>query len=606
MNKTILFIILSITAMQVFAEDVNITASAPGVVTLGQQFQVVFSINAKPKSFTAPTFKDFTILAGPYTSSQSSIQVINGEMSQSVEYSYTYVLQANKEGKFTIEEAKATVGGKTYSSNIITIEVVKGSASAPPSSGGQQQQQQNRQESENVEENKEDIFVKILTDKKEAYQGEAITATIKIFSRINISDLQNAKFPSFNGFTKEEIETPQITLQREIINGKVHLTGIIKKYVLIPQHSGEITIDPFELDVIYQQRVNAAPRSIFDDFFGTYRDVKQTVKSEPFKIKIKPLPEPKPAGFTGGVGNFNFSASIDKPKAKQNDGITLKIKISGNGNIKYTDLPKISFPSDFEVYDPKITTDVKASSNGLTGSKIFEYLIIPRHYGNYTIPSFNFTYFDIASKQYKTYKSPEFNLNIEKSNEPSSTPMVSGFSKEDISFFGKDIRYIKTNNIKLYQKNKQYYGAKNFYLAYLISFVLFIAIIIISRKQIKERANIQKVKNKRANRLAIKRLKQAKIAIKENDNQKFYEEISKALWGYIGDKLFIPTADLSKEIAINELIKREVNKQLIDELIDIIDKCEFARYAPSAINVSMTEIYNSAAKVISKLENEMK
>ncbi len=580
----------------------KITASAPQVVEVGEQFRLLFVINAVPSSFEAPEIKDFYVLSGPNQSTSTSIQIINGKRTQSVTITYSYYLQATSAGIFNIDPARIKVKGEEYTSNSVTVEVITGSKPVrpqqPPATTDQQQAEITGDE---------EIFIRIVTDKKNVFQGEHIIATIKLYTRLPISGFGNNEMPDFNGFWTQDIETPtQITLQRENLGGRIYNTGIIRKQILFPQRSGEITIEPVKLETYIRQRVNR-PSSIFDDFFGSsYQNVLKLLVSDPVKIAVKPLPENKPESFTGAVGSIRLNTEIDKTEAKTNDAISLKIKISGNGNIKLIDNPKINFPPDFETYDPKVTTNINNSENGQSGTKIFEYLIIPRHAGNYRIPPISFAYFDLRTNQYKTLSSNEFMINVSKGDEEEEVSVISGLSKEEYQRLGSDILFIKTHPFKVYPVGKSLFGSYPFYLSYIISLLLFIMLIVLRRTHIKRTQNIELVRNRRANKMARKRLRQAHTYIKENKKEKFYEAVLRALMGYISDKFNIPLSELSRDASRQTLMDTGIEEQIIEPFISIVDICELARYAPVSKEEKIEEVYSHAVKALSNIEQNIK
>jgi oxygen tolerance protein BatD len=600
------FIILIIVAKCTFAQDVVFNASAPGVVELGQQFRLIYSVNAKPTNFSAPAVDGFSVLAGPQTSQSSNVSIINGKVTQNFELRYTYIFQANKEGKFTIPSAEVVVDKKTYKSNPVNIEVIKG---AP-----QQQRSTNQaginhasQTTNQSEVSSSDLYIKTFVTKQTVHREEHLVVTIKLFSKLNVTRLENAKLPSFQGFITEELEVPPLTgLNRENINGQVYLTGVLKKYILYPQKSGEIRIEPFEMDVYYQKPNNRRSRSMFDDFFGAVDSEGRKVFSNEVVINVKDLPANKPYDYSGGVGQLKLTASIDNSNVKTNDAINLKVKIFGNGNLKYINPLKIEFPSDFDVYDPKVIDNIKYSENGAVGSKNFEYLMIPRHAGEFTIPAFNFTYFDTKSDQYKTQKAGPFNINVAKSEGDTTVTVSSAFTKEDLRFLGQDIRFIKKNDLNLKKSNQFIFGSRLFYGAYFAALIMFMIVFLFRRKRMKENANVMLVKNKKASKFARKRLNKASGFMKQGQREEFYEELVKALWGYVGDKLGIRVADLSKENARNEMLDKNVEEEYIDQILNIIDRCEYARYAPVTEETKMDTLYSDAIKIISKLQQKLK
>jgi len=597
---TLFTLIIFIAINQSYAQDIQFTASSKNIVSVGEQFRLVFSLNNKPSSFKAPSLNGFDILMGPSTSSSSSIQIINGQVTQNVSYSYTYILYASKEGKFNIKPAEATVNGKTYKSNSLSIEVAKGN-----NSNIQQNNQNQTSNSSNV--SGDDVFVRVFLNKTDVIQGEQIIATIAIYTKLSIVGFEEMKFPAYKGFWSDDLENPtQINLKQEKYNGSVYQVGVLKKTLLTPQHSGNITIEPLELTCLVQQRVNKTHRSIFDDFFGNYQNVRKKLVSPAITVHVKPLPNNKPADYSGAVGNFELEATLDNKNPKTNEAISYTLKLKGTGNLRLAELPKINFPSDFEQYDPKTNNNINVSANGTSGSKIINYLLIPRHPGEFTIPASNFSYYDLSSKIFKTLSTPEFKINVDKDTASNSTAIVSEFSKEDVRFLGSDIHYIKTNKEKLNEKNKYLISEPLFYLAYPFSLALFIFLVIWRRKQIKQYADVAAMKNKKANKVAQKRLQLANHYLKSNEQEKYYEEMTRAIWGYLSDKLTIPVADLSKEKANESLKQKNISDEIISELNSIIENCELARYSPNSDSSKMNEIYNKSNELISKLEQNIK
>ncbi len=442
MKKILSFLGLLIGVNIASAQEVVLEAYAPSLVAVGEQFRLSYSINKQPTTITPPDIKNFEILAGPSSSHSTSVQVINGRVSQSETIAYTYILEANKEGKFTIDPAVAVVDGKEVKSNPITIEVIKQTSASQQQQnqvGEQQEQAQTRDDLPNTE-----LFVGVDVSRRSVYLGEPIYATLKVYTRVSLANFEDLKFPSFNGFWSQEIETtPNIEFKRENINGKIYNVGIIKKYLLFPQQNKSIEIDPFELVVLYQQRARSS-QSIFDDFFGSVETFRKRLVSKPITINVMDLPANAPESFKGGVGNFKLEPSLDKKVVKTNEAITLKLKVTGTGNIKLIESPKVGFPEGFEVFDPKTSDNINTSANGATGSKLFEYVAIPRTPGKFTIPPIEFTYFDPAKAQYVTLKSDEYSIKVTSDGNDSGASQVYGYSKEDIKFIGKDIRFIKT------------------------------------------------------------------------------------------------------------------------------------------------------------------
>jgi len=586
--------------------------SGPEVISTGEQFRLSFSINDKGSNLQLPDLSDFNILMGPSTSQSSSFQMINGKTTRSVSYSYIYILSAKKEGKFTIQPASINVDGEKYQSNSLTIQVVKRQSNSSSqsqgnsSSGNGYGQSQQKQQSVSSSLGKDDLFVKTNLSKSSAYKGEQVIATVKIYVAPNvpISNFSDVKVPSYEGFWTQDIKiSNQVNFKREVYKNKIYQVGILKKTILFPQQTGKLKIDPFEITCDIKQRVSSQ-KGFFDDFFDNYRTVSAKATSDPVYLNVRDLPS-SPSGFCGGVGNLNFSASLDKDKVKANEAITLKVKISGTGNLKLINAPKINFPVDFEVYDPKSTDNQIASVNGQTGSKSFEYLIIPRHEGDYIIKPFNFSSFNPSTGKYKTESSKEFKIHVDPGNEEQNQTVTSAYSKEDVRFIGKDIRYLKQNQYKIRQKDCFFYGTLNFWMYYILTVVIFLIIVIIYRKKIKENANIQLVRTKKANKVARKRLKKAKEFLKQNKSEDFYKAVLNAVMGYMSDKLNIPLADLNRDKAIDTLKDKNVKQETIDELIKILDTCEFAQYAPSSTKETIADVYSKAAQLMGQFEKQI-
>jgi len=601
--KYFLSILLIVSTTILRAQDVRVTVECPRVVRVGEPFQMAVKVNADANNPKLPEMTAFSVLRSFGKSSSSSVSIINGKVSQSMEVTFNYVVQANQEGTQEIAPVEVTVDRKTYKSATATVQVVAGNASTqqPQQGSGGNAGTGAPPDNSQVRTDNREVFVEVLTDRRQVYQGEYLNATLKLFSTLSVASIGNVEFPTFDGFFKQEIETPPLTsLDRETVNGVQYLTGVFRKYVLFPQRSGTLTISSCKMEVGINQRVQSRSRSIFDDFFGSVQTIPREATSRPVTITVLPLPEGKPASFSGGVGQMKFEATVSKTELKANDPVTLKVTVSGNGNMRFVDAPRINFPPDFEVYDPKISTQFNASSTA--GSKTFEYLIIPRHGGTYKIPSIEFSYFDPQAKQYKTLHTDEYTLTVERGEEQPGTTIVSGITREDVKFLGKDIRYIKTGKLNLRPAGENFFGTWKFWLWYLVPLAAFATIVYLRRKYIRKYANVAMIKERKANRHAAKRLKKARKFMDTGQKEQFYEELSRALWGYLGDKLNIPVAELSKDNARAVMEERQVDATLIDEFTGVIDDCEFARYAPAAAGTDINTLYSRAVNVIKRIQ----
>ena len=611
-SAALLFMLL-ITCFFSQAQNVEFKASAPNVVRENEQFNLTYTFNQEPDNVQLPNINSFQVLGGPSTSSSSSVQIINGKVSRSSSVSYTYLLVAGSKGNFTIPPATATIKGKSYQSNSISIEVLPGNAAAGNNAGSNNsaagQGSEDNTASNSVNANGKNVFVRLLVNKKEAYVGQEIIAWIKLYTRLPISDYDRSfSGPEFTGFFKQDVDMPPLrSLQRENVGGQIYNSGTLMKVILYPQRSGDITIKPFDLDVLVQQQVNQRSRSIFDDFFNnSVRNVKVTLTSKPVTLHIKPLPAEQPPSFNGAVGKFNINATINNTTVKTNEAITLKVNVSGSGNLKLLDNLTVDFPSDIESYDPTTTSNIKNTDQGAIGEKTFEYTLIPRYAGNFHIPSVKLSYFDPDTRSYRTISTKDFNITVNKGEDDTSSVIVSGMSKEEVKLLGSDIRFIKKEGFKLHHQGMFLFGSLPFNLAFVIAFVLFLLIIIVRRETIRRNADIVMVKNRKASKYAHKRLRQAARLMHQQKQTEFYEEVSKALWGYLGDKLSIPVAKLSRETSREELVRRKIAEETMDEFFGLIDTCEYARFAPSTESSDMNKIYNDAAKIISRLQQKIK
>lgn len=584
------------------AEPVRFSAQAPSAVAMDNPFQLVYSVNASGKDLRVPEITNFEVLAGPFESHSSSYLVINGRQTSSVTISYTYTLQAKKTGTFVIPVASMLVDNKRVTSNAVAIKVLP--ADANTNSGKSQSGSSSKGQSIS----NENIFVRVILSKPSVYEQEAILVTYKLYTTLDVIQCPPTKFPDFNGFMKQEIDRPknsQFTLEN--YNGKNYPTVVLFQYLLYPQKSGVITIDKAEFEAVIQMRNRAAARSIFDDFFESTTNVSKKIYAPATKINVSALPANKPTSFSGTVGRFSIDSKISTTRIKANEAVTLRIGIAGVGNMKLIKNPEIKFPEGFELYDPKVTNNFKTTNSGVSGSKTIEFMFIPRHSGNYEIPSAEFSYFDVNERTYKTLRTPVYKLEVSKGSGAENQTVVGNYvDKEDVKQLGKDIRYIQTEDIELSKEEISIYGSLTCWLMYLIPLLISLVLFIFFRKKALENADLDLVKNKKANKIAQKRLKLAQRLLKEGKKDSFYEEILKAVWDYLSDKLSIPVALLTKEKVADELSKRAVEAPVLNQLNQILSTCEFARYAPNSGQQEMGNLYDDSIRVISELEEVIK
>ena len=605
------FILLLFITGIAYGQEVKFEASAPSVVATGEQFRLSYTLNQEGTNLKVPTLEGFELLMGPSVSQSSSFSFVNGKSTQSKSYTYTYLLEGTKEGKFQIAPASVTIDGKQYQSNALTIEVVKGNTNSNASSGRNSGQPIQPDATASV--NEENLFVKVDVSKKSLYLGESLVATIKVYTKVDLSNFGRNKFPTFDGFLAEEIPTPQrIELVRETYNGQIYNVGVIRKVLLFPQHTGEIVIEPFELECIVRQRLASGGHSFFDDFFGNYRDVRAMRRSKPVTVTVKELPQNgKPAGFSGTVGNITMSTSLSADTVSANDAITYKVTFSGQGNLKLLQAPVMDFPLDFEAYDPKESRNVNTSENGMAGTVSFEYVLIPRYSGDYKIPAIRYSYYDTKSNTYKTIVGQEYAIHVRKGAEKGQAGSTSGnvvqsFKKEDIRQVGEDIRYLKTGSLNLKEAGVHFFGTLKYWLSLFIPLVLFIAAFVFNRQRIKANADIARVKNRTATKMARKRLKLAATALKSHNGEQFYDEVLKALWGYMSYKLNIDKAELNRDNISEILQRKNVSEDLMRDFISLLDTCEYARYAPgSNSDNEMEKVYARSIEVITKLDKNI-
>lgn len=597
----ILAMILLLLHLYAGGQEISVVADYPEVVNVGQQFNVSWTINSGGGEFTEPSFTNFYKLMGPQTSYSSSTQIINGKISRETTYTYVYYLQALKEGKFVIPPATFTFKNKTYKSDSLRIEVVGGNTTRQ-----NVQPAGSNSTNEKVEENNDDVFVNLILDKKEVFMGEHIVATVKIYSRVDISGINEIKFPGFEGFLKTDLSTPQLTsLKRESVNGKIYGTGVVQQFLLYPQIPGEINIDPVQISVLIQQKTGQSD-PFFGDFFSTFTTVPKAVFSKALKVKVNPLPGIKPSDFSGIVGKAALNATLNKDSVNVNDAVNLKLVISGSGNLKLANAPVMKLPADLEVYDPKVTDDLKNGMSGTTGQKIFEYLLIPRHYGDFTIPPVSYSYFNLSTRQYENLKTPELHFYARKGNDQNAGITVyGGVSKEDVKYLGKDIRFIKSDPGLLKKSGNIFSSKRSFYSIYAFALILFLVILFVRREHIRRNADLSSVRNRKAGKVAGKRLKEAEKCLKEKQPDKFYEEILKAIWGYLSDKLNIPVSELTRNSAVNSLTEKGIPEADITSLSSILDTCEYARFAPSSSAAEAEIIYEVASRFIRLVENSI-
>lgn len=611
MGKRLLAIFAAFfTFFAAYADEQTVfETSAPMIVSQGEAFRVEFNLNAKPddKSFVAPSFEGFNVLAGPSVSHGQSMQIINGSMTRSFNYSITYVLQASNAGEYSVGVATIEVDGKSYSTRKTPIEVrAEGENREERNSNGYSGEQQTLEQRAAGQLAKDDLMLRLSLSRSTVYKGEAIRATLKLYSRVNIIGSEGAKLPTFNGFWSQDIEVEQGPF-RETLNGKVYDAYNLGEYILYPQQSGKLTIEPAQITIVAQMFVrNNRPRNSFFDNTHDIYNLRKVLTSPSVSVSVKPFPADAPASFTGAVGRYTMEAHLSSAEIAANSSANIDVKISGTGNIGFIQAPKLVLPTSFELYDVKSTEQIRTTAAASSGFRKFEYPFIARAEGEYTIAPVEFTYFNPDTQKYVTLTSEDFTITIlPDKNSPASSQVTSTLiSKEDVRLLGTDIRFIKLTRPTLHSVVTPFILSPLYFVVVLAMVVLFVILYFVLRKRIRDSHNTALVKGRRANKVAVQRFRTAEKYMKEQNRHAFYEEMLRALWGYISDRFNIPIADLTKESIREELCRRGAVEQS-KEITNIISRCEEAQYSPIE-SASMTEVYSQGIEIISKIESIVK
>ena len=619
MNMKKLFCIVAFLLTAIFqmsAQNV-IRVEAPDVVAVNEQFNVTFIIEGEksPSDFQWSSGDDFQLVWGPQKGSSSSIQIINGKRSSSHQTTFTYILIPKATGTFQLPVATALLSGDRISSTQASIQVVSDGASSSRSSGqngGKSSGGGQTSSTGSGEISSNDLFMRLSLSRTEVVIGEPITATLKIYQRANVVGFENAKFPTFNGFWSQETYVPNnIEFKRESLDDKIYNTAVLRTYVLIPQQSGAITIDPAELVCLVNIRTApSTSNSLFDSFFqDEYRTIRKRVTTPAVKVKVNPLPAGQPASFGGGVGNFGISARLTTDNLKTHDAASLVITVSGRGNVALLEEPKVNFPPDFEVYDTKTTENTDKSNGGTSGSKSFEYPFIPRSHGDFTIEPVEYSYYDVNAGKYVTLRTEPLHVKVAKGKGGDSTPVTtvnSGVERKDVKSLADDIRFIFTGKPGLSGSGSFFVGSVFFWILLALMILGATSVYLAFRKVAAMRADVAGTKNRRATKMAQKRLKLAGEYLDKNLYTAFYEELHKALIGFVSDKLNMDMSEISKDNIASALTEGGVSEEQTKAFTDLLDACEFARYSPDGGNEAMRSHYDAALKVISSIDSGLK
>ena len=584
----------------------TITGSAPSQVAVGEQFRLTYTVNTQDvEGFRAGNIpSELEILMGPSTSRQSSFQMVNGHTTSSSSITYTYILSATANGTFTIPPARATVNGKQITSNALHVKVSGQAHSNNGGSGAQQRQPSGGMRSAGTPISGSDLFIKVSANKSRVHEQEPIMLTYKVYTLVDLTQL-NGKMPDLKSFYTQEIPLPQQkNFSVERVNGRPYRTVTWSQYVMFPQMTGKLDIPSITFEgTVVQANRDVDPFEAFFNGGSGYVEVKKQIKAPGLSVEVLPLPE-RPANFSGGVGQYSVKATIDNTNVKANDPVTLRITVSGAGNMKLLKEPVVQFPQDFDKYDAKQNDKTKLTSNGIEGSITWEYLAVPRHQGTYDIPPVEFTYYDTRDNAYKTLKTEGFRLNVAKGSGQGSMSNYS--NQQDIEQLNNDIRYIKTGDTRLRQLGDYFFGSTAYWVALVLLALTFVTLFVVFRQRAIDNANIGKMRGKKANKVATRRLKQANKLMQTGRSGEFYDEVLRALWGYVGDKLNIPVEQLSRENVSQLLSERHVDEQTVGLFISALDECEFERYAPGDAKGNMGKTFEAAMTAITRIDETMK
>lgn len=586
-------------------EELSFEVKVPKVVAVGEPFGVEFSLNAKPRDFEAPSFEGFDVLAGPSTSTSTNMQFLNGKMTKSENHTYSFVLVANAEGEYTIGEASVKAEGKTYKTSPRSVKVIK-----EVQSGTQQGSQQggSRGQTQSATLAEDDVLIVATVDRTNLYKGQPVLVTYKLLTRVAMN-AEGQKMPSFNGFWTQRLNVDSNRWMREEYEGKLYDACPIAEYLLFPQQSGAVKIDPMEMSIVAHLQVRNPRRGHdpFADFFDVpqIQDVRRVVRSKEMTLNVKPLPEGAPASFSGAVGEFELEVTPPADDIEANSAVTYVVKISGVGNLSMIQAPQIALPTTFEQYSVKSSESIQTSARGVSGYRQFEYPMIARAEGDFFIPELEFTYFNPRLSKYVTLTAPEYAIHVAPDSSVTSgmpnAALVSGIDKEDIKFLGRDIRFIKLADAELKPKDRMFIFGGVWWGVVALLIGAFVAAYVWLSHYLKQIRNQATLKGKRANKVALARFRAAERYMKEQNARGFYEEMLRGLWGYLGDKFNIPVANLTKESVRENISRKGVAEEDVERYVGLITDCEYAQYAPSGSG-TMEDAYLRGVEVISRLE----
>lgn len=580
----------------------SMSVSVPSHVSVGENFRLSYTINTQEvENFRAGNIPEaIEVIAGPYTSSQSSFQMVNGHTSSSSSVTYTYTLYASKNGTYTIPAAHARVNGRIISSRAVKVTV---SGTARQNNGAPQMhddyagEAQMRKAGSRISGN--DLFIKVSANKRRVHEQEPILLTYKVYTLVDLTQLEG-NMPDLTGFHTQEVKLPQQkNFHVEKVNGKNYRCVTWSQYVMYPQVTGKLEIPSITFKgIVVQQNRAVDPFEAFFNGGSGYVEVKRNIVAPRLTVQVDPLPK-RPSDFSGGVGKFNLSASVNHTEVKAGEPISMRVVVGGIGNLKLIKEPSVVFPKDFDKYDAKITDKTKLTENGVEGNMIYDILAVPRNQGQYEIPPIEFTYYDTGQNAYRTIKTQAFKINVKKGD-------GKGSSVEDYRQEENDIRGLKQQKVRMHRVDEFFFGSTQYWVSLLVPLLAFIILLVVFRKRALDHADIVKMRGKKANKVATKRLKKARNLMSQNKQAEFYDEVLHALWGYVGDKLNMPVEKLAHENIADNLQRQSVDGKTIDTFISALDECEFERYAPGDPSGNMNKTIDSAMTAIMEIENVMK
>ena len=598
----ILTLLLSITGtVGVTLNAASITVQGPSQVAIGEQFNLRYVVNTTDiKNFTLRDIPDaFEVLIGPITSTQQSFSMVGGKTTHTASVTYTYVLMANQSGTYVIPAARANIDGKPATSQAIRINV-SGKASTNTQQGGGQQRRSNRVDRAGAQIRGNDLFIRVTANKKHVYEQEPVLLTYKVYTQVELTQLEG-KMPDLNGFHTQEVPLPQQkSFHIEQVGGRAYNCVTWSQYVMFPQMSGKLEIPSITFKgIVMQQNNNIDPFEAFFNGGSGFIEVKKEIKAPSVSIQVSPLPA-RPADFSGGVGQFSITASLDKQTVNAGDPVNLRIQVSGTGNMKLLRQPQLDLPKDFDKYDAKITDKTRLSVNGVTGSMIYDILIVPRNMGRYVIPALKFVYFDTKSNTYQTLTTKEIPLTVEKGT-GTSTAITDYSQKAD-----NDIHDIKKSVIQAENVSDTLFGSNLYLFLNAIVLISFMSLVIIFRKRALALSDVTAVRGRKANRVAVRRLKKAARLMAQGKDGEFYDEVLQALWGYVSDKLTMPVEQLSRDNVADKFHQRGAAESVTVQFIEAIDECEYERFAPGDTTGNMQKTYEKATHTITTIEDNIR